>query len=82
MTDHTLKDLRVAITGGTSGLGRGLVRELLDRGARVAFVARHRDDVERTMLDFPAACGIVGDVARKEDSPSDRDSDPRRARRS
>jgi NAD(P)-dependent dehydrogenase (short-subunit alcohol dehydrogenase family) len=67
MTDHSLKDLRIAITGGTSGLGRGLVRELVERGARVAFVARHRPDVERTMLDFPTACGIVGDVSRKED---------------
>lgn len=67
MTDHSLKDLRIALTGGTSGLGRGLVRELLDRGARVAFVARHRAAVERTMLDFPTAHGIVGDVARKDD---------------
>lgn len=67
MTDDNLNDLRIAITGGTSGLGRSLVRELLERGARVAFVARHRADVERTMLDFPTARGIVGDVSRKED---------------
>ena len=67
MANHNLNDLRIAITGGTSGLGLGLVCELLDRGARVAFVARHRADVERTMLDFPTARGIVGDVARKED---------------
>ena len=67
MTDHSLTNLRIAVTGGTSGLGRSLVRELLDRGARVAFVARHRPDVERTMLDFPAAHGITGDVSRKED---------------
>ena len=67
MSDHSLQHLRIAITGGTSGLGRGLVHELLDRGARVAFVARHRQDVERTMLDFPATHGIVGDVSRKED---------------
>ena len=67
MTDHSLNNLRIAVTGGTSGLGRGLVRELLERGARVAFVARHRPDVERTMLDFPLAHGIVGDVSRKED---------------
>src|SRR6188508_696838 len=67
MTNHHLKNVRVAITGGTSGLGRSLVRESLERGARVAFVARHRDEVERTMLDFPAAVGIVGDVSQKED---------------
>ena len=68
MTNHHLKNVRVAITGGTSGLGRSLVRESLERGARVAFVARHRDEVERTMLDFPAAFGIVGDVSQKEDA--------------
>jgi NAD(P)-dependent dehydrogenase (short-subunit alcohol dehydrogenase family) len=66
MTDR-LQPLRVAVTGGTAGLGLGLVRELLDRGTRVAFVARHRPAVERTMLDYPAATGIVGDVSRKED---------------
>jgi NAD(P)-dependent dehydrogenase (short-subunit alcohol dehydrogenase family) len=67
MIDHSLKNLRVAITGGTSGLGRSLVRELVGRGARVAFVARHRNDVQRTMLDVPTAAGIVGDVSQKED---------------
>ena len=34
--------LRVAVTGGTSGLGLALVRELHARGARAAFVARTR----------------------------------------
>ena len=59
--------LRVAITGGTSGLGLALVRELVDRGALVAFVARHRDGVERVTREHPAASGIVGDVSRKDD---------------
>ncbi len=59
--------LKVAVTGGTSGLGLALVRELLARGARVAFVARHRDAVERVAAEHPHAHGIVGDVARKED---------------
>ena len=53
--------LRVAVTGGTSGLGLALVRELRGRGARVALVARGSERVERV------AHGIVGDVARKED---------------
>ena len=64
---NPLTDIRVAITGGTSGLGLSLVRELLDRGAKVALVARSRDRVERVAQELPAAHGIVGDVSRKED---------------
>jgi NAD(P)-dependent dehydrogenase (short-subunit alcohol dehydrogenase family) len=58
--------LRVAITGGTSGLGLALVRELRFRGARVALVARERVRVERIAAET-GAWGIVGDVARKAD---------------
>src|SRR6266567_5915853 len=61
------RDLRAAITGGTSGLGLALVRELLDRGARVAFVARGRDGVERVEHRYPGSHGIVGDVSKKSD---------------
>src|SRR5215207_2493896 len=59
--------LRVAITGGTSGLGLALVRELLGRGARVAFVARTRARVEAVARATGGAHGIAGDVASKED---------------
>jgi NAD(P)-dependent dehydrogenase (short-subunit alcohol dehydrogenase family) len=62
-----MHNLRIAITGGTSGLGLALVRELLGRGARVAFVARTRERVEAVARAHPNAYGIVGDVARKED---------------
>jgi NAD(P)-dependent dehydrogenase (short-subunit alcohol dehydrogenase family) len=62
-----LDGVRAAITGGTSGLGLALVRELLGRGARVAFVARTRDRVEQVTHAHPGAHGIVGDVAKKED---------------
>jgi NAD(P)-dependent dehydrogenase (short-subunit alcohol dehydrogenase family) len=58
---------RIAVTGGTSGLGLALVRELLGRGAKVAFVARHRDAVERVAAEPGHAHGVVGDVARKQD---------------
>ena len=61
------RGLRVAITGGTSGLGLALVRELLDRGAHVAFVARGREGVERVARGHAGAHGIVGDVSRKAD---------------
>jgi NAD(P)-dependent dehydrogenase (short-subunit alcohol dehydrogenase family) len=59
--------LRVAVTGGTSGLGLALVRELLNRGARVAFVARTSDRVAQVAREHPGAHGIVGDVSRKDD---------------
>ena len=59
--------LRVAITGGTSGLGLALVRELRKRGARIAFVARTCERVDRIARDHLGTHGIVGDVARKED---------------
>src|SRR5437764_15307007 len=44
---------RVAITGGSSGLGAALAGELAQRGGRVATVSRRS--------------GIIGDVSRKED---------------
>jgi NAD(P)-dependent dehydrogenase (short-subunit alcohol dehydrogenase family) len=60
-------DLRVAITGGTSGLGLALVREFLNRGAQVAFVARRRDGVANVTREQIGAHGVVGDVSKKDD---------------
>ncbi len=59
--------LRVAITGGTSGLGLALVHHLSRRGARVAFVARHRDSVAAVAAVADGARGITADVSTKED---------------
>jgi len=67
MAHASIRGLRIAITGGTSGLGRALVRRLLDAGAGVAFIARGRAGVERVCQEWPQAHGIVGDVSRKED---------------
>ena len=66
LTDTDLRDLRVAVTGGTSGLGLALVRMLTAQGAHVAFVARTPEAVER-IANETGAFGIVGDVARKDD---------------
>jgi NAD(P)-dependent dehydrogenase (short-subunit alcohol dehydrogenase family) len=67
LTDRWESPLRVAITGGTSGLGLAVVREFAGNGARVAFVARNRDGVERVRHELPQVHGIVGDVSRKEE---------------
>jgi NAD(P)-dependent dehydrogenase (short-subunit alcohol dehydrogenase family) len=61
-----LGGLRVAVTGGTSGLGLALVRLLKSRGAEVAFVARTEHDVTRVSGET-GAIGIVGDVGNKAD---------------
>ena len=66
-TSSDLDGLRVAITGGTSGLGLALVRELHGRGARVAFVARTRGRVLEVAREHPGAHGVVGDVSSKEE---------------
>lgn len=65
--DADLNEFRVAVTGGTSGLGLALVRLLAARGARVAFVARHAQTVE-LIARQTGTCGIVGDVGRKGDA--------------
>lgn len=60
-----LSGLRVAITGGTSGLGLALVQQFSARGARVAFVARTLESVQRT-IRATGAHGIVADVGDKD----------------
>jgi len=68
MTHHALKHLRVAITGGTSGLGLALVHALHAAGANVAFVARDAQRVASTAARLLGTHGIVGDVSRKDET--------------
>ena len=65
-THSDLKELRVAVTGGTSGLGLALVRRLIGRGALVAFVARSAEAIAQ-ITNETGGYGIGGDVGRKED---------------
>ena len=58
---------RIAVTGGTSGLGLALVEELSTLGAHVAFVARGRERIEQVRRKWPKTHGIAGDVARKDE---------------
>jgi len=61
---ESLKDQHVIVTGGTSGLGLGLVEALVERKARVIVVARTRSagGVERR-LGVTVAAGDVTDRA-------------------
>jgi len=59
------RGLRVAVTGGTSGLGLALVERLQAVGAQVAFIARDPQRVSAVELQCPGTHGIAGDVADK-----------------
>lgn len=64
--DGFSRQLRIAITGGTSGLGLALVREFSARGARVAFLARHAEPVAKVERENKNTHGIVADVSDKD----------------
>ncbi|MBY5447150.1 SDR family oxidoreductase [Rhizobium leguminosarum] len=64
--DIDLQELRVGITGGTSGLGLAIVRQLAKKGASIAFVARTAANVECVAAET-GAHGIVADIGKKED---------------
>jgi len=57
--------LRVAITGGTSGLGLAMLRRWHAVGARCAFVARDASRVQAVARELPGTVALVGDVGDK-----------------
>ncbi|MRD46698.1 SDR family NAD(P)-dependent oxidoreductase [Caenimonas koreensis DSM 17982] len=63
--DFSFNGLRVAVTGGTSGLGLALVERLHRGGASVVFIARDASRVRALAARLPGTHGIVGDVADK-----------------
>jgi NAD(P)-dependent dehydrogenase (short-subunit alcohol dehydrogenase family) len=64
----SLNGLRVAVTGGTSGLGLALVQALRRRGAQVAFIARDARRVAEVAARVAGSHGIDGDVSRKSET--------------
>ena len=68
MKPSPLSGLRVAVTGGTSGLGLALVEALHREGASVAFLARRADRLAAVAARFPGTHGLAGDVSVKEDT--------------
>ena len=61
----SLKDKNVVVTGGSRGLGLGLVEALVDHGVRVTVVARQSDALEavRTRLGVSTIAADVRDEA-------------------
>ncbi len=65
-----LNEKSVLITGGSRGLGRALALRLSAEGAKVALVARHREELDEVVGEIEknggTAFGIVADVGDKE----------------
>lgn len=57
-----LADKRVLVTGGSRGLGRGVVDALAAAGARVAIVARTQEQVDKAAREVTGASGHMFDI--------------------
>lgn len=55
------------VTGGSTGIGLAVAKQLAERGDQVVLFARHQSDLETACAAVPGAVYYVGDVARAED---------------
>jgi len=63
-----LRGSSVLVTGGGSGIGAGVARHLVERGARVTITGRRKDKVEGVAAGLGEAClAVQGDVTREAD---------------
>lgn len=60
------KDKHVVITGGSSGLGRELALQLLEKGAKVAIVARSPQPLKALQEAYPSLLTFQADISDKE----------------
>lgn len=68
----TLKDRTALVTGGSKGIGYGIVASLAEQGMRVAFTARSKEGVDRAERELAKSgkgdvIGIVADVRKADD---------------
>jgi 3-oxoacyl-[acyl-carrier protein] reductase len=61
-----LKDAKVLVTGGTSGIGYETAKMMIEQGAKAAICGRHKDTVEKSAKELGAE-GIIADVSKEED---------------
>jgi Tropinone reductase 1 len=63
-----LRGRNALVTGGTRGIGRAIVVELLELGAHVTLVARSQAEIDTAVTELgDRTAGVAGDVTRAED---------------
>ena len=65
---RTIEGMSVLVTGGGSGLGEGMARHFVARGAKVTISGRRADKIEAVAAEIGDGCrAVAGDVTRAED---------------
>lgn len=63
---NSFTNKNAVITGGSSGLGRALALQLLEKGAKVAIVARNPQPLKALQQEYPALLTFQADVSDKQ----------------
>ncbi|WBL24310.1 SDR family oxidoreductase [Zunongwangia sp. HGR-M22] len=62
-----LKNSTILITGGTSGIGLELVKQLTEEGANIIITGRNLNALDKTKKQFPKVHTFASDVSQPED---------------
>jgi NAD(P)-dependent dehydrogenase (short-subunit alcohol dehydrogenase family) len=65
---HELDKQVALVTGGSTGIGAAVARELALRGAKVVVTGRHEDTLRASAAQHPAIDWVVADVSNADDA--------------